>query len=159
MWTVMESTVMIGSPHWRWRTIPMPPWTSPHPCVVVVVIPGIGWAVHVVVIPIRIAGNRCHNGRCHNGSGRNHGCWGNYRRSRSHDHRWAQKTTYESSSESTPESRVMMAERHQAKAHRQCHNSQFLVHCLFPFSLFTKTYPRYLNFSMLRSIKDSDWFT
>lgn len=129
----MMSTVMwwrwsmgMRTPHRRWRSVSR--MTTPYPGVVVVIIPGIGWHIHVVVVPIRITGNRCHNRSCHNR------CRCYHCRSRGHNHRrrwvWAKQSPNKPSCEATPESRVvMMAERHQSKAQCQCHNSQFLVHC------------------------------
>ena len=136
MWSaMMESRTrtvveVMRTPHWRWRSV-AETWSAPHPCVVVVVIPRIGWTIHVIVIPIRKVGNSCHNWGCHNRSCHNRSwshnrCWGNY-------YRWGWRTeqsTNKSSRESTPEPRVvMMAERHDAEAQCKCHDCQFLVHC------------------------------
>ncbi len=128
MSAMMESTVMMRTPHRRWRSMTKTR-PAPNPVVSIVVIPRIGRAIHVVVIPIRITGNRCPNRNCCHNRSCNHWCWRNHCGSGSHNYRWAQKTTNEAASKATPES-AMMGERHQAKAHRQCHNSQFLVHCL-----------------------------
>ena len=143
IWTVMGSAMMesrtrtvmkprstmMRTPHWRWRSV-TETRSTPSPCVVVVVISAIGRAVHVVVVPIRIAGNRCYNRSCHNWSchywSRSHNWgWGNY-----HWWRWwTKQSSNKSSRESTPESRVMMAKRHDAEAQCKCHDCQFLVHC------------------------------
>ena len=121
---MMESTMM-RSPHWRWRSVTKPR-TTPNPVVPIVVITRISWAVNVVVIPIGIRWDCgcC----CHHGSWRNN--WGRYHnRSRSHIG-WTRRkhAPNQPASESTPESRVMMAERHDAEAQCKCHNSHFLVH-------------------------------
>lgn len=160
-WTVVE---VMRPPHWRWRSV-SETWSTPSPCVVVVVIPRIGRAVHVVVVPIGIVGYRCHNwschnwschnGSCHNGSrshnwGCHNWCWGNY-------YRWGWRTkqsSNKSSRESTPESRVvMMAERHNAEAQCKCHDCQFLVHCFILHWKFVVSISIYIIQHTLRYVK------
>lgn len=131
MWSAMmesrSGTVVevMRTPHWRWRSMTKTR-SAPHPCVVVVVIPRIGWAIHVVVVPIRIVGNCCHN-RC---------CSHNWGRSLDNNGSRSYRPTKDVCSPSDclkPEHVVpaMMAERHQSKAQRKCSYRKFLVHFSF----------------------------
>ena len=153
--TVMESTMMeartgsvvevVRTPHRRWRSVSKPR-TTPYPTVPIVVVTRIGWAIHIVVVPIRITGNRCHNRRCHNRRCRHH--WGrrNHGCRRCHNH-WrrsyrATKDIRGSTDCLNPQHVVpaMMTKRHKSNARCKCHDCQFLVHCLFlHWKLFTIT--------------------
>ena len=149
---------MMGSPCGRRRSMSMPPRTSPYPGVVVPVVPRIRWAVHVVIVPIRICGHRrrhnwrCHNRCCHNWCCRNHRwcCCHNWCcHNRCCHNRWwrrddngtwrGEKPSKQSSSESAPERRtvVVMSKRSQPKTGDRHNHYQFLH---FSFSFFVSLY-------------------
>ena len=121
----------------------MPPRASPYPGVIVPVVPRIRWAVHVVIVPIRICGHsRRHNWCCHN----HRWCWRHNRRChnrRCHNRWWrrddngtwrGEKPSKQSSSESAPERRtvVVMSKRSQPKTGDRHNHYQFL-HFSFSF--------------------------
>ena len=126
---------MMGSPCGRRRSMSMPPRASPYPGVVVPVVPRIRWAVHVVVVPIRICGHRRrHNWRCHNR------CCHNRWWRRDDNGTWrGEKPSKQSSSESAPERRtvVVMSKRSQPKTGDRHNHYQFLH---FSFSFFVSLY-------------------
>jgi len=111
-------------------------WAAPNPCVIVVVISIIIRAIHVVVVPIGIRWSCGYNWGCNNWcSCNNRSCSDNRRGCHNHRSGTYCPSNYIGQSTNCLNAKgmipAMMGESHKPNAHCQCHNSQFLVHCLF----------------------------